>query len=361
MERILKLIGARCLRAIVSLVLWLKSPSKSTFPKPATRIQLAKIVGSKKGEAQRQIPVDVYLPKKGRDTSKALPVVINLHGSGFLLHTFGDDAPFCQLVADQVGCVVLDVAYSKAPERPFPNADEDVDSIVEWVIEKEELERKLKDHSVVISSDRIGVTGFSSGGKLALTTCVRAKESGRLSNIKAAVAFYPSTNLAESPYKKPKVKPGKGEAGSVMPPFMRQFLYACYVPTTQSTPRMDPTISPINASSDCFPHSVSIITCEGDSLAREAKQLADKIQKERGSGEVEKYQDETATNGAMVGGTRSRSCMGQDVQRRLRPSSKARLFILSRSRPAQSSAALSITCPRQMSQSLRYSRAKQQM
>jgi predicted esterase len=327
MERILKLIGARCLRAIVSLVLWLKSPSKSTFPKPATRIQLAKIVGSKKGEAQRQIPVDVYLPKKGRDTSKALPVVINLHGSGFLLHTFGDDAPFCQLVADQVGCVVLDVAYSKAPERPFPNADEDVDSIVEWVIEKEELERKLKDHSVVISSDRIGVTGFSSGGKLTLTTCVRAKESGRLSNIKAAVAFYPSTNLAESPYKKPKVKPGKGEAGSVMPPFMRQFLYACYVPTSK----------------------------RGQAARRQ-----DSERKRFGRGREVSRRDSNQWC-AMVGGTRSRSCMGQDVQRRLRPSSKARLFILSRSRPAQSSAALSITCPRQMSQSLRYSRAKQQM
>lgn len=300
MEGLLKLIGARCLRVIVALVMWLKSPSKKTFPKPVTQIQLAKIVGSEKGAAQWGISVDVYLPKKkGRDSSTPLPVVINLHGSGFMLQTFGDDAPFCELVAEQVGCVVLDVAYSKAPERPFPHADEDIDSILEWVIEKKEIERKLKDHGVVISSDKIGVTGFSSGGKLALTTCVRAKERGRLNSIKAVVAFYPSTNLAESPYEKPKVKPGKGEAGSVMPPFMRHFLYACYVPTAQSTPRTNSFISPINAPSDRFPYSVTIVTCEGDSLAREGKQLADKIQKERGAGRVEKFQGESSTDGVL--------------------------------------------------------------
>jgi acetyl esterase/lipase len=85
-----------------------------------------------------------------------------------------------------------------------------------------------------------------------------------------------------------------------MPPFMRQFLYSCYIPLNHSTPRSAPTISPLNASVESFPHSVTIITCEGDSLAREAQHLAAKIQKERGSNDTEKVQDETATNGVLL-------------------------------------------------------------
>jgi acetyl esterase/lipase len=91
------------------------------------------------------------------------------------------------------------------------------------------------------------------------------------------------TNLAESPYDKPNVKPAKGEAGGVMPPFVRQFLYSCYVPVTQETPRSSPLISPINAPADAFPSSVTIITCEGDSLSREGHQMAHNIRNGRKS------------------------------------------------------------------------------
>lgn len=193
MVYLLKVIGARSLRTFVSLFLKISKPPKEALPQPAIRITLEKIVDSNKNtKCHRPIPVDVYLPNSHNNDKAPLPVVINLHGSGFMLNTFGDDAPFCQLIADKVGCVVLDVDYGKAPERPFPHADEEADSILSWIIEKTELERKLKDLGVVLASDRIAVTGFSSGGKLALTACVRAKDSSRLDRIKAVVAFYPS-------------------------------------------------------------------------------------------------------------------------------------------------------------------------
>jgi acetyl esterase/lipase len=101
------------------------------------------------------------------------------------------------------------------------------------------------------------------------------------------------------------MKPEKGEAGAVMPPFLRKFLYSCYVPLNQQTPRSSPFISPLNASADAFPQSVTIITCEGDSLAREGQQLAAKIQKERASSasavkeEDEKVLEEDVQNGVL--------------------------------------------------------------
>lgn len=86
-----------------------------------------------------------------------------------------------------------------------------------------------------------------------------------------------------------------------MPPYVRRFLYACYAPLSQSTPRSSPLISPIRASEDCFPPSVTIITCQADSLAREAQQTARNIQHARQatSPSSEAFCDETATNGVL--------------------------------------------------------------
>lgn len=195
----LKLFGAKCLRRIVAITLKLKQVKKSAPPpEPTLQIELDRIVfTADKGKNQKQykIQVDVYLPKqieKDKVTNEELPVVISIHGSGFMLSTFGDDAEFCQLLANRVGCAILDVSYSKAPERSYPYANDDIDSLLSWVQEKKELTNNLKEAGVKLSSDRIAVTGFSSGGNLALTTCVRAKENGRLDMIKAVLAYYPS-------------------------------------------------------------------------------------------------------------------------------------------------------------------------
>lgn len=88
-----------------------------------------------------------------------------------------------------------------------------------------------------------------------------------------------------------------------MPPFMRQFLYSCYIPKSHITPRSSPTVSPINASSDSFPYSVTIITCEGDSLAREGRQTAINIQQGRtfsSDKKEETIQNETVLNGVLL-------------------------------------------------------------
>ncbi|UZJ52479.1 hypothetical protein CBS101457_001799 [Exobasidium rhododendri] len=308
MTYLLKLLGAKSMRSIVSLVVIFIAPPQTKSPKPAVTLRLDRAVQTGGKHKRPPILIEVYLPtttttsSAGNGISKELPIVINLHGSGFLLNTFGDDARFCQLMAEQVDCAVFDVAYSKAPENPYPCANEDVEGVLEWISENVALNKKLKEcvAGVRVHSDRVALTGFSSGGNLVLTTCVRAKEKGNLEVIKAVVAFYPSTNLAESPYAKPKLKPGKGEAGGVMPPFVRQFLYSCYTPSSQDTSRSSATISPISAPADAFPPSVTIITCEGDSLAREGRQMADNVRESRNTSSTssapsQSYIDEQGT------------------------------------------------------------------
>lgn len=54
----------------------------------------------------------------------------------------------------------------------------------------------------------------------------------------------------------------------------RRFTYSCYLHKDQD--RAHPQVSPYHASAESFAPT-TIITCSGDSLAREGKQLVDKL------------------------------------------------------------------------------------
>ncbi|KAK5128368.1 hypothetical protein LTR85_003036 [Meristemomyces frigidus] len=93
------------------------------------------------------------------------PVVINFHGGGFTLGTATDDARWCGTVVNECHAVVISVDYRKAPEYPFPTAVEDGVDAVLWVhTHAEELG---------IDKDKIALSGFSSGGNMAITVCLR--------------------------------------------------------------------------------------------------------------------------------------------------------------------------------------------
>jgi acetyl esterase/lipase len=78
-----------------------------------------------------------------------------------------------------VGCAVLNVDYSKAPERQWPAAINDVDAAIRWA------RANAKENGW--DNERISVGGFSAGGNLALCACLG--NEGR--DLKAVVAFYP--------------------------------------------------------------------------------------------------------------------------------------------------------------------------
>jgi acetyl esterase/lipase len=283
-----KLIGIRILRILVKGGAKLATPALPTPPPKAHRT----VHIPSRSDKRRKIRCDVYLPSsltrpdsQDKRQESALPVVVNLHGSGFTLYAIGDDARFCQLIADSVPCVVVDVDYSKGPERPYPTANEDVDTVLDWISGEggapTPKQAFATEHgNVHTRQDRIALTGFSAGGNLALTACVRAYNTGRLGHIPAVLAFYPSTNLSESPHNKPKVKPIKGASGGVLPAPVRSFFYSCYLrpdAVTDLPARGSPLISPLYADAACFPASVTIFTCSGDSLEREGRQMAEHI------------------------------------------------------------------------------------
>lgn len=106
------------------------------------------------------------------------------------------------------------------------------------------------------------------------------------------------TDLSMSPYAKPQLTKAPGATGSEMPAWFRQFLYSCLLPYVsyrdpwpawhslcRSTcyraslgyDRTSPSISPYYADASDFPRSVTIITCEKDSLRQEGYALYSKL------------------------------------------------------------------------------------
>ncbi|KAK4046321.1 hypothetical protein OIV83_006151 [Microbotryomycetes sp. JL201] len=116
-----------------------------TYPMPDRVIYITSRDGHK-------LKAHLYEPATART---ALAVVINLHGSGYVLRLHGESDEFCRKLRDEAQVSVYDVTYRLAPEYPFPAAYNDAEDVLEHVV---------KAHPNV----PIVVSGFSAGGTLAL-------------------------------------------------------------------------------------------------------------------------------------------------------------------------------------------------
>ncbi|KAJ5668330.1 uncharacterized protein N7477_006900 [Penicillium maclennaniae] len=199
---------ATLLRAIV----WLAGDRPRAYPDEVRHIPSR--------DSGRSIKVHVY---HAASTSGPSPVLLNFHGSGFLLRMHGSDHEFCRQISEQTKYTVLDDAIKYALGRP----DE-------------------------FDLSRLSLSGFSAGGNLALAASATLTDA--------------ATKVAPDP------------KGRVIPVPIARLFNRCYVPPTFDA--RDPRISPRFASLDRFPRRMLMITCEGDSLAPEGEELAEKLQHE---------------------------------------------------------------------------------
>lgn len=66
-------------------------------------------------------------------TSPNLPLLVYLHGGGFVTGGLETDDRYCRLLAAEVDVVILSVEYRLAPENKFPVGFEDAFDVVRWV------------------------------------------------------------------------------------------------------------------------------------------------------------------------------------------------------------------------------------
>lgn len=100
------------------------------------------------------LTVRTYKPTEADD----LPVVVFLHGGGFVLGDLDSHDNVCSALANRAKALVLSVDYRLAPEHPFPAALEDSYAALEWA------ERYAGDLGG--DPERLAVGGDSAGGNL---------------------------------------------------------------------------------------------------------------------------------------------------------------------------------------------------
>ncbi|KAF6822731.1 esterase lipase [Colletotrichum plurivorum] len=219
----------------------------------------------KSRDGQREVKVNIYRPKTLISPS---PVLLNWNGGAFVFGAHGADELFCRWIVEHTSYTVLDASYALAPEYPFPSALEDAEELVLQVLAKP---KEYDEQHIVLS-------GFSSGGNLALAAASNLRKESKILNnaIRGMAVFYPPTSMEVSPAEKKlldgTLPPIPGPLKILMGAFRDSYL----PPGVDSS---DPRISVLNADPDAFPDNVLIITAEKDRLAPEAEELARKLEK----------------------------------------------------------------------------------
>ena len=112
-----------------------------------------------------EIPVRIYTP----DAEAPLPLLIFIHGAGWVASNLDTHENICRTLASWVGCAVVSVDDTLAPGSKFPKALEEPYKVYRWVI---------RDHDQLhIDPERIAIGGDSAGGNIAAGDYLRSADA----------------------------------------------------------------------------------------------------------------------------------------------------------------------------------------
>lgn len=120
----------------------------------------------------------------------AAPVLINIHGGGFVVGNPRQDDHLVRGIAGEVGTVVVNVDYSTAPRVRFPQAIEECFDVLQWVA--------ASGTAMNWDGNRIGLAGGSAGANIALgVLTLTGRHDGP--TVRAASLLVPAVDLTIPP------------------------------------------------------------------------------------------------------------------------------------------------------------------
>lgn len=117
-----------------------------------------------------------------------LPVLLYLHGGGFVVGGLDTCEAMCRRVAQLADVAVVALDYRLAPEHRFPAALDDSMAALRWLADH--------GHTLGLDTRRLAVGGDSAGGCLAAVTALMARDAGIPLRLQAL--FYPTVQMRQA-------------------------------------------------------------------------------------------------------------------------------------------------------------------
>jgi acetyl esterase len=200
---------------------------------------------------------------RSRSTQGGMPVILYLHGAGWVFGDSGTHDRLVREIAVQAGAAVVFPEYSRSPEARFPVALEECFAVAQWITEQ--------GAEFNLDPSRIAIAGDSVGANMATVVAMLAKQRGG-PQFRQQVLYYPVTdaNFETASYR-------EFADGFYLSREMMMWFWDQYLPDTAK--RSDPMASPLRASIDQLrglPPTL-IITEEADPLRDEGEAYAAKL------------------------------------------------------------------------------------
>ncbi|MDR7251099.1 acetyl esterase [Nocardioides sp. BE266] len=191
-----------------------------------------------------KVPVRLYRPAPG-----ALPVHVHFHGGAFLMRYPAMDDWWCRYVAATAGVVVANVDFEVAPRVAYPVA-----------------QHQCHDVAAALAADgaAVSVGGFSSGGGLAASVALQARDAG---------SFTPTLQVLGVPALDLAAEPRDGDPGMISPS-LRRLVRRTYFPDPAT--RREPCASPLLAPDLSGLPPAVVLTAERDVLRAEGDAYAER-------------------------------------------------------------------------------------
>jgi len=208
-----------------------------------------------------EVSIQIVRPPGTRNTN--LPAVVYLHGGGWVLGGSDTHDRLIRELANGAQVAIIFVNYTLSPEARYPVSLEQAYVAAKWVAENGQ--------TINVNPMQLAVAGDSVGGNMATAVTLLAKERGGPS-IKFQLLFYPVT---DANYDAPSYM--AYQDGYFLTREGMKWFWDNY--TTDGTNRKEPTVSPLQASTERLkglPPTL-IINGELDVLRDEGEAYAHKL------------------------------------------------------------------------------------
>ncbi len=171
---------------------WREHPPLDSVPLPEARRIADKVRGRFTAggpQMERTTEVNVHWAK-GKVRIRAYnarvgdpkPALIYLHGGGWTLFSIDTHDRIMREYAARADVVVIAVDYSLSPEVRFPRAIEETVGVVHWL--------QREGGQVGVDGARLAIGGDSAGAAMSVATCLKLRDTGEPSAIRAMVLNY---------------------------------------------------------------------------------------------------------------------------------------------------------------------------